>query len=253
MDVPSGIPPEIFSGAPHRLTMGLRPLDLDTWLDADPDHPQMPVRAKLLAECRGEVFAALPGSLAACEQVATRVASVTGRRRRAVDHPLVEAALQVRDDLCVLEQREGRWVLTAAVVCFPSRWLLGEKLGKDVLSIHDPVPRYRDELGRPTEASLAAIVKQAPRWRVNWTVLDDPDLFQPTAPAGPRYVPGDDRYLRVERQCLVPVAEAVVFSIRTTVVPVAELDEHQRTTLLASVTQTPDDLAAYRGWSRKPQ
>jgi dimethylamine monooxygenase subunit A len=253
MDAPAGIPPEIFSGAPHRLTMGLRPLDLDTWLDADPDHPQMRVRRELLSERRGEVFAALPDSLAACEQVATRVAAVTSQRLPGVDHPLVEAALQVRDDLCVLEQRDGSWVLTGAVVCFPSRWLLREKLGKDVLSIHDPVPRYRDELGRPTEASFAAIVKQAPRWRMNWTVLDDPVLFQPTAPIGPRYVPGRDGYLRVERQCLVPVGESIVFSIRTTVVPVADLDEHQVTALLASITQTPEDLAAYRGWSRAPQ
>lgn len=253
MDVPSGVPPELFSGAPHRLTMGLRPLDMRTWLDADPGHPQMPLRWQLLSARREEVFAHLPGSLPACEAVAARVSGFTGRPLSGSDHPLVEAALQVRDDLCVLEQRDGRWLLTAAVVCFPSRWSLAEKMGRDVLSIHDPVPRYREVLGRPTEASFAAIAKQVPRRRVNWTVLDDPTLFQPAAPAGTRYVPDRDGYLRVERQCLVPVGESIVFSIRTTVVPVAELDEHQEAALLTSITQTPADLAAYRGWSREVQ
>ena len=31
------VPEEVFSGAATKLTMGLRPLDMATWLDADPD------------------------------------------------------------------------------------------------------------------------------------------------------------------------------------------------------------------------
>ena len=132
---------------------------------------------------------------------------------------MVDAALLVRDDLCVLARTEGTWRLVAAVVCFPSRWRLADKMGRDVLAIHDPVPGYRSGLGAPTTKVFDALT---PRWRLNWTLLDDPALFQPAAPAG-GHQPGPDSYLRVERQCLVPVGDVVAFTIRTDVVALADL------------------------------
>jgi hypothetical protein len=135
------------------------------------------------------------------------------------------------------------------VVCFPSRWRLADKIGKDVLAIHDPVPRYRSTLGAPTESAFGAIVKQAPRWRVNWTLLDDPELFQPQAPVGRGHRPGPESFLRVERQCLVPVGQWVVFSIRTTVVAMSALSPDRARAVLSAAQGTPDDLADYRGWT----
>jgi len=246
---PHDVPAEVFAGKAHRLTMGLRPLDPDTWLDADPADPQMSQRYKLLVQRREEVFAAVPGSQTACQQLAEAVAECVGRRLPGRDHPLVEAALLVRDDLCVLEQTDGVWRLTAAVVCFPSRWRLSDKLGRDVLSIHDPVPGYRETLGPPTERVFGSILRQGPRWRANWTLLDDPELFQPEAPTGIEHRPGRESFLRVERQCLVPVGEAIAFTIRTTVLPLSDLGEGQVSAVLDSARNTPADMAAYRGWA----
>ena len=243
------VPEEVFSGAATKLTMGLRPLDMATWLDADPADPQLAMRQELLADRRDEVFGTLPGSSGARAQVAEAVADHVGAHLPGRDDPLVEAASLVRDDLCVLEQQDGRWLLTAGVVCFPSRWRLADKLGRDVTSIHDPVPRYRETLGAATDSAMSAIGRMRPRWRVNWTLLDDPALFQPTAPTGRTHRPGLESFLRVERQCLVPIADVIVFSIRTSVLPVAELDESKASALLASVAGSPDDLAAYRGWN----
>ncbi len=242
------VPEEVFSGQPHRLTMGLRPLDLETWLDADPDDPQIPMRRDLLGSHRDEVFGALPGSEDARAQVAAAVAHQVGVVLPGADDPLVEAAQCIRDDLCVLEVREGRWRLTAGVVCFPSRWRLADKLGRDVTAIHDPVPRYRQTLGAATDSAMAAVGRMRPRWRVNWTLLDDPALFQPTTPAGRAHRPGPHSFLRVERQCLVPVADAIVFSIRTTVMPVADLDEAKASAVLTAAAASPQDMARYRGW-----
>lgn len=245
---PEDIPEVVFSGKPHRLTMGLRPLDLATWLDPDPLDPQMQLRRELLSTRRDEVFGALPGSEPASRQVAGAVAEWVGAGLPGSDHPLVEAAQLVRDDLCVLTRGDDGWVLAAGVVCFPSRWLLADKLGRDVLAIHDPVPRYRQQLGRPTSAVFDTITQRSPRWRVNWTILDDPALFQPVAPRARTHRPGPDSYLRVERQCLVRVGPAVVFSIRTTVRRIADLAEARARAVLEAADATPDDLAAYRGW-----
>jgi hypothetical protein len=246
---PEDVPGVVFSGKPHRLTMGLRPLDMATWLDADPADPQMGIRRELLATRRNEVFGALPGSEPACREVADALAQWTGNSLKGEDQPLVEAALLVRDDLCVLTRRDTGWVLAAGVVCFPSRWCLADKLGRDVLTIHDPVPRYRAQLGGPTAAVFDGITARSPRWRVNWTVLDDPALFQPAAPTGRTHRPGRDSYLRVERQCLVRVGASVVFSIRTTVRGIDELSEEHAAAVLRSAADTPEDLADYRGWA----
>lgn len=247
---PEDLPAEVFAGAPHKLTMGLRPLDMSTWLDPDPTDPQLAYRRELLSERRNEVFGALPGSETACREVAAAVFEWVGQTPPGVDQPLVEAALAVRDDLCVLQPDGDRWLLVAAVVCFPSRWRLADKLGRDVLAIHGPVPGYVSTLGTATTSAFAAIAKK-PRWRVNWTLLDDAELFQPAAPELGSHRPGLESFLRVERQCLVPVEGCVVFSIRTTVVPVADLPPDRAAAVLAAAAGTPDDLAGYRGWSRE--
>lgn len=239
------IPDEVFSGKPHRLTMGLRPLDMSTWLDADADHPQMAERRRLLDAHRDEVFGEVSGHETASLVLAQAVADHVGQRLPGADHPLIEAASLVRDDLCVLTDVDGAWVLTAAVVCFPSRWRLADKLGRDVVGIHDPVPRYRHELGTPTTRVFATA---RPRWRVNWTLLDDPALFQPGAPSSATHSPGPRSFLRVERQCLVPLRGAVAFTIRTDVIRVSALPVDRAEAVLASARTTPPDLRAYRGW-----
>ncbi len=246
---PEDLPDEVFSGKAHRLTMGLRPLDMSTWLDPDPLDPQLDLKRELLRERRDEVFASLPGTEAECASVGEAVARWVGQDLEGRDHPLVEAAALVRDDLCVMAQRDGQWILVAGVLCFPSRWSLAEKLGKDVMAIHDPVPRYRETLSAPT-AKAMDVAAFKPRWRVNWTLMDDPELFVPDAPLGPAHRVGPDSFLRVERQCLVPVDSTVVFSIRTTVVRVGDLDQDRASAILAAAAATPDDLAGYRGWQR---
>ena len=246
---PEDIPPEVFSGKPHRPSMGLRKLDMATWLDPDPTDPQLALRRELLKKQRTDVFAALPSSDDACRTVADAMARWVGTDLPGVDHPLVEAAQLVRDDMCVMGVRDGQWQLIAAVVCFPSRWRLADKMGRDVVTIHDPVPDYRSQLAAPTVKAFDSIAAHGPRWRVNATLLDDPALFQPVAAhARRRHLPGMDSYLRVERQCLVPVHDLIAFSIRTTVVPVSDLDPPQAQAVLASARSAPPEIAEYRGW-----
>lgn len=247
---PEDLPPEVFAGKPYKVTMGLRALDMSTWLDSDPQDPQMAYRRRLLADRRDEVFGAVDDSERACQLVASEVARWVGVELPGTDHPLVEAALRVRDDVCVLEARAGQWQLVAGVVCFPSHWRLAEKLGLDVLSIHDPVPDYRRTLGAATVKAFESIAAHGPRWRVNVTLVMDAELFQPQSSTSAPHRPGPDSYLRVERQCLVPVGDVIAFTIRTTVVAVRDLTQAQSSAVLASAAHSPPELAAYRGWLR---
>lgn len=225
--------------------MGLRPLDEGTWLDPAPMHPQRPLRRELLRTRRPQVYAALPDADANARAVGEAVARWVGTDLPGQDDPLLEAAGMVRDDLCVLAKHNGSWRLVAAVVCFPSRWLLADKMGADVVSIHDPVPGYRTRLATATSKAFDTM---SARWRVNWTLLDDPELFQPNPPTSAAAIPDESWYLRVERQCLVPVGGTFAFTIRTDVTALCDLEPGQRDAVLASAAAASDELAAYRGW-----
>ena len=132
--------------------------------------------------------------------------------------PLLVAGRCVREDLCLMErgsQERGprEYVLTAAVLCFPSRWRLAEKIGRPLTAIHAPVPTYDDDLARRVNRIFEGLRAGRPLWRANVTVHDSDALHQPEA-APPE---GDRLWVRVERQTFVrlPRTGAVVFGIRT--------------------------------------
>ena len=60
---------------------------------------------------------------------ATWSAAASGSVAGPIAAPLVDAALMVQEDLVVLQHVEGSWTVTAGVVCFPTHWTIGEKLG----------------------------------------------------------------------------------------------------------------------------
>lgn len=266
---------------PWRLTMGLRPLDLARWLEVDQLRPvELAEKHRLLREAPERVVAVLPGSEPASADLFDAIVGHLERyhpgtvTRRpdgsvqdrgtggvvdpAVMHPIDAAARLVQEDLCVMEHREGSWILTAASVCFPSRWDLASKLGRDLMTIHHPVPGYAEALGRPADAFFDRLRPERPVWRLNWTLIDLPDLHQPdptarARPAAPLTDPGRDLWFRVERQTLRRLTDrpAITFTIRTYVTPLGELmSTHPGVgdALRLALTTAPVDTVAYKGW-----
>lgn len=76
---------------------------------------------------------------------------------------------------------EGELRFVSGVVCFPQRWTIGEKIGMNMERIHDPVPRFNQQLGRSVGGFMSRLAPGKPFWRINWAVSDNPDLFQPVA------------------------------------------------------------------------
>ncbi len=173
------------------------------------------------------------GSLELLEEIQANLATfhpALAKDPNSADHPIVAASRLVQEDLCVLV-REDTWRLRAACVCFPSRWDLATKIGTTLDDIHGPVPGYDDQLARPTTLFFDRLRPDRSFWRLNWTLLDSPDLFQPAtarqAPEGEL----EEWYFRVERQTLRSLARtrAVVFTIRTYVTSAATLCERDDT------------------------
>lgn len=269
--------PGLVAARPWRLTMGLRPLDPGTWLHVDDRRAvELAEKHRLLRRVPDRVLAVLPGSERGAAPVLDAVLDhlarhhpglVTARRdgtlREAstgttVDpralHPLDAAGRLVQEDLCLMERRGQAWVLTAASVCFPSRWSLAAKIGRDLAAIHDPVPGFAEQLGAGTQATFDRLTVERPVWRSNWTIIDDPRLHQPEPPQGrPITDPGRELWWRVERETMrrFTGTPAALFTIRTTVTTLADAVSADPTiapALLATLPTVPEATVAYKGW-----
>jgi hypothetical protein len=175
-------------------------------------------------------------------------------------HPLEAASLLVQEDLCLMSQVGNDWILSAASLCFPSRWDVREKIGKNLLGIHGPVPHYAETIGAATQNIFDKLSIERPIWRVNWTVMDSGELHQPTAVRSPDAMEitsaniEEALYFRRERQTLrkLPDSGDILFTIRTysdtfaqVVKQFPDFRQHIGTTIAGSTPQLVD----YKGWA----
>ncbi len=279
------LPPERlllpFSAGPFRMAMGLVASAPDELVEIDERYPsEHAERRDLLATRRAEVFAALPGSEAARADVLALLADLLPRRYPvwfaaeagalrnhltgevwnlsdpALD-PLELAGRLVQEDFLIIDTSGDAPVLTAAILCAPSRWRLHEKIGRPLGAVHGAVPLYADRLAAPVDRFMAALRPGKMAERLNWSVVDDGALFQTGGKHRTEHDPsvtpenaGERLFLRVERQTMMrlPASAAVLFAVhvhsyplaRVLAVPGAAADLH------AAVQALPDSLALYK-------
>ena len=241
-----------------RLTVGLRALELDTWLDEGNDFESFREhKLRMLQEQRPDVALMTPDSIPAQLEISQSILDhISLSVPLDLDFPLLTAAREVREDLCVLERTETDWVLTAAVVASPSRWKLSEKIGTTMTRIHAPVPRYESELDHAVHVTFDKLTVDRPVYRFNWTLMDSAEKFQDVATINPEVTAanaGETVYFRVERQTLrrYPETDAILFTIGTyihTLTEVFEADESAALLLYRAVATMAEDHAEYRSW-----
>jgi hypothetical protein len=269
-----------FLDGPWRLAMGLKALDLREWIEIDEHFPdQLAERRRLLEQRREEVLGALPESAAGQAEVlellldhvprrfpahyrrtAGELANlVTGERFDLAawcEAPLELAGRLVQEDLCLMQRGGPAYRLVAGVLCFPSHWRLADKLGRPLAVIHEPVPGFADSLAVTVDRFFANLQVARPVWRVNWSLVDTPQLFLPPEHRALRRAiaaerAGAELWLRVERQTLrrLPRSGDVLFGIRTHLAPLAEVIDGPPAAqaLAARVREMPPAMAAYKG------
>jgi hypothetical protein len=227
---------------------GILPVEGDDWLRMDDAFSgQMAERDRLLATRPERVVGMLESARPAAEemfaQVLSRLARTPGYHvgastvlrpdgvEVALDpaEPMATLLRLVQEDLCLMEKQGDEHVLTAAALCFPASWWLGEKLGRPLLGIHVPVPSYDADIARRVQRLFDAIRVEQPLWRANALVYRDPTLHQPRREADPRIDRHGGSFVRSERQVLrrLPQTGAVVFSIHTYVVRIETLSPEE--------------------------
>ena len=266
--------------APFRLQMGLARMDEADWIACN-QAGLLPVRWALLEQRHEAVFAALPHTEAIGQEVQTMLAahlvrhcpqrfifqeddrflldSATGARHDLEDpnrHPLERAARLVAEDLCLLanDALGTSQRLVAACVCFPSRWLLADKIGQGLAAIHEPVPFYPEHLASAMDRLFANLRPGMILQRSNWTIHDRATLFQPTAQP-PQAITAQEApghfFVRSERQTLrrLPQTGVILFTILTRLCPLDDFLAKPAcaAALLQALDNLPEETARYRG------
>lgn len=272
------LPPEIvhdpIEAGPYRMAMGLTIVPEATWFEIDALYPsEMAEKQRLLTTRREDVFAVTPDAEPACEEALRLIGDNLCRfhpdwfaqNGQTVENRLVGECLDVRDthplelagrlvqeDLCIIHDTAEGPIFTAAVLCFPSRWRLAEKIGRCLADVHGPVPLYADRLAAPVDRFMRHLRPGRIAARLNWSILDDPALFQPggkwrternqTVTADNA---GETLFMRVERQTLrlLPETGAILFGIRVHVYPLRRVASPR---LAATVRALPDAIARYK-------
>ncbi len=227
---------------------GVQPLGTAKWLIRDDAYAkQMALRDELIASKPGEVHALLPSAEAAAMECYETVLSSlrSDGAYQFTDHavcrpdgvtvnldrntPLLTLGRLVQADLCIMEASPDGHILTGAILCFPAQWTLAEKLGRPLIAIHKPVPKYNSDIAKRVQRLFDAIRPDHPLWRSNAILYERPDLYTPKAEdmADNSATLETARFVRSERQVLrkLPQTGAIVFSIHTYMVAIEILPQ----------------------------
>ena len=176
--------------------------------------------------------------------------------------PLDWLGRQLQEDLLLLMGEAEGFPLVAGQLCFANHWCLDDKMGRSLLTIHDPVPGYAEQVGRQSDLLLARLRHERPVWRRNWSISVSPELN-----LAPRFSAmlaerkaaitatnaGEGCFYRSERQVLMrlPRSGAVLFTIYTDVAPIGRLaaDPDWAARMLYLLRSMPPALLAYKGIS----
>jgi hypothetical protein len=174
--------------------IGLKPMDMPTWLDTGDDHAAfMAAKRQRLAGRPPVYYRSLPRSITAQSELLGMVAAQLAKHHRGSfevkvgqihdlldgslhplaqqDHePLEIAANVLEEDFILFEKQEGSDIITAASNAYTSSGRIVSCVGRDMHYAHDPVPGLNAQLAARIDRVLANVQVGAPVVRFNWFV-----------------------------------------------------------------------------------
>jgi hypothetical protein len=265
---------QYFASAPHfrpyrwataDFQVGLQPISARDWLLFDGNYADfMCAKREHLWKFPGLFYRTLPDSLAAQRELrrmvvthlleehaalfsmsrATLTCAAGGSHSWDLDDDSIEPLRQlgdfVQEDFMLLQEVDGRVMITAASNAYSSSGRLVASVGRDVRWAHEPVPNLTALHGSRIDRILGSVHEEALCARFNWQLTPLASIFFPPDPHAanrsalssvsdrlskdPSLVPSL-LHIRVERQTLrrLPETRAVAFSIHTYSDPLSSL------------------------------
>ena len=148
--------------------------------------------------------------------------------------PLTWLALQMQEDLLLMDGRQASTPMVAGNLCFGASWCLDDKIGESFLDIHYPIPQFAERIARAADLMIKRLKAGRPTGRMNWTIASTERLnlalkvyheWLPSRRGITIQNAGERCYVRLERQTFsrLPVSGAILFTIHTTRTPVVEV------------------------------
>lgn len=219
---------------PDIVSMATSPLDMQQWIEPDENferYYQNKIQLQLTAA--KHIYAVLDGSEAAQQELRDRLLNhltshfpdsyqlTTNKTLQYHGHSQIDAdkanlwhtSLWVQEDLCILQDIDNEYRLTAASLCAPSDWNLQEKIGQPISAIHSPVPELNRKIGKQINHLFDKLSPLRPYQRFNWSLKDSNQLALFPGAERPQL---DGLFVRVERQTLtrLPKTNAIAFTIK---------------------------------------
>ena len=170
--------------------MGLQPVSNRYWCPRPATTSEQASKIDLLRNKFSTVLQATEGSALAqsllARELANRYPNALDALKPETPTPpetadLIDAALRVPEDLCLLQRVDEEYLLVAACVTAPSYWYLPDKVGSTLAGVHDPVPGLNRALGQRMKTFFTKLPKDRTFMRRNWFLHHSASLFQPAA------------------------------------------------------------------------
>ncbi|KAI9809463.1 MAG: hypothetical protein M1827_006843 [Pycnora praestabilis] len=199
------LPYRPFRHGPYYITMGLRTMKWDEWIELDNHYPKYHAdKAKRIQDrgpkCCKTAPEAFNGAVELleefCDYLPQRYPSLyqktevgmenllTGERFNIVERPLVEdpmamAARMVQDDLAIMfEKPDGQYYLLAGAILLAGFWRLEDKFGMPLSEIHTSgdVPGFKEKLEKGMMNFFRRVKPDGPVLRNNYFIQVDDEL-----------------------------------------------------------------------------
>lgn len=194
-----------FRHGPYHITMGLRNMNWDEWIELDSHYMKFHTdKANRITErgpkCSHTEPAAFDGAVELLEEFCSYLPErypslykqtavgmdnlLTGEVFNIVERPLIEDPMQmagrmVQDDLAIMfEKEDGQYYLLAGSILLAGFWKLEDKLGMPLSEIHTSgdVPGFREKLEKGMMNFFRRVQPNGPVQRNNYFIQVDDEL-----------------------------------------------------------------------------